>query len=124
MKTKSLLFGLFTLTLFAIGSLVTVLFNTTPSTTDVILLFYVAYFLSVFGVVFFTLFLVSYSRNRSIPPWQSTLGNFRYAAVIGALTTILIVLNSYNLLSWPITIVVAIGLVVAELIWRRRGARA
>lgn len=124
MRTKVLIFALFALTLIALGTLVTVIFNTAPATRDVIWLFYVSLWLTVFGLVFFGLFARNFTRNRTTPPWQSTLAAFRYSVVGATLASVLIALNANNLLTIPNALVVFLALGLAELTWRRRGSTA
>lgn len=122
MKTKALLFTLFAVTLFAVGTLVTVFFNTAPTTRDVIWLFYATFLISTFGLMFFGFFIAAYIKNRAIPAWQTTASCFRYAAILAVLFTVLITLNSHQVLNFASALVIIIALGLAELIWRRKGA--
>ena len=120
MKTKSLLFGLFTITIFAFGVMVTVLFNTAPTSTDVIVLFFASLLLTLFGGIFFGLFFTNYLRFRATPPWQSTLMSFRWAAIVSALIVLVVSMKTYGLLTLPVIIIIAVALLLFELLWRRR----
>jgi len=122
MKTKVLLFSLFTVTLFALGATVTLLFNTSPETREVIWLFYTAYLLSVFGIVFFLLFIWNAIKFHATPPWQTTFSCVRYSLLFAILTSLLLILNANNVLSLPTGLVITAGLIIAELVWRRKAA--
>lgn len=122
MKTKALLFSLFTVTLLAVGTLITVFFNTAPTTRDIVWLFYVSLFVSCFGLIFLGLFLANYIKDRSTPPWQTTLANFRYATIGAIFIAVMLALRSHEVLNFASGIVIIIGLIMAELVWRRKGA--
>ncbi|MEX0594777.1 MAG: hypothetical protein WD157_01610, partial [Patescibacteria group bacterium] len=83
MKTKVLVFLIFTVTLFAIGTLVTILFNMPPDNRSVLAMFYTCVFLLIFGAVFFIGYGVNHYRFQALPPWQQTASVFRYGALLG-----------------------------------------
>ena len=120
MKTKILLFSAFTVTLFAIGVDITVLFNTEPTTRDLIWLFYVATFFSLLGLSFLILYYASYLRFRLTPSAQSIGNALRYATLFGLCVAILIALRANNSLSWLVGIIVVGVMIIADLLWRRR----
>ncbi len=122
MKTKVLLFFLFALTLFAAGTLITLLFNVPPTGWQVLALFYGALFLLIFGLVFFTGYGVNRYRFQALPPWQQTATVSRYGILLGVLTVLCLLVSAYIGLSWPLFIVLLAFIACAELLWRRRKA--
>lgn len=122
MKTKALLFLLFTLTLFAAGTLVTLLFNLPPAGIKTLTLFYGAIFLLIFGLVFFVGYGVNRYRFQALPPWQQTATVSRYGILLGALTVLSLVVSAYIGLSWPLFIVLIALVVFSEVLWRKRKA--
>lgn len=120
MKTKILLFSIFAITLFAIGSAITVLFNTAPTTRDVIWLFYTATLFSLFGLAFLTMYLVSYLRFRLTPSSQTISNSLRYSTLFGLCVVALIALGANNSLNWLIGLIVVGVMIIADLLWRRR----
>jgi|GEM_PF-1911798 len=120
MKTRVLLFLLFTITVFAIGTLVTVLFNTTPSSTGVVALFYTSFFATLFGLIFFSVYGLAYLRLQAIPNWQSTLTALRLGVVGSTLFSVLLAIRSVNLLNLATFIILVILAVAAELVMRKR----
>lgn len=120
MKTKILLFSVFTITLLAIGTVITVLFNTAPETKDVIWLFYTATFFFLSGLAFLVMYLVSYLRFRLTPAAQTIANSLRYSALFGLCVIALIALGANNSLNWLIGLIVIGAMVIADLLWRRR----
>ncbi len=122
MKTKVLLFLLFTLTLFAIGTLITILFNVPPSGTNALVMFYGAIFILIFGLVFFVGYGVNRYRFQALPPWQQTATVSRYGILTGLLAVLSLVVSAYIGLSWPLFIVLIALVVFTEVLWRKRKA--
>lgn len=122
MKTKIIVFSAFTLTLFASATVITTLFNTTPTSRSVLLTFYISSFVAVAGLTFLLTYVVAYAKFRLTPPWQSTLFGLRLSTIVGVLTVLLLLMASYGILSPATTVVVLIIAVLTELVWRRRRA--
>lgn len=120
MKTRALLFFLFTLSVFAIGTVITVLFNTVPTNTEVIALLYLSLFVAVFGAVFFTTYLFSYLRAQALPGWEQTLSSLRLGTVLGAMVITLLAIRSINLLNIPTFIIIVLLTFAAEIMLRRK----
>lgn len=120
MKTRVLLFLLFVVTLFAAGTLVTVLFNTAPNTREIIALFYTALFCTVFGLIFFTSYGVAALRYQGLPDWHSTVASLRLGLVGGLFVGILSAIQSVQLLNTATFIILIILAVAGELMLRKR----
>ncbi len=124
MKTKVLIFLIFTISVFAIGTLITVLFNTAPTSRDVIALFYLALFASIFGVAFFINYGFNYLKFQALPSWNSTAGALRLSTVISVLGCVMLSVRSVKLLNWITFVILIILAVAAELILRRRSIKS
>lgn len=122
MKTRVLLFLIFAIMVFALGTVVTVLFNTAPTSNDIVALFYISLFCTLFGITFFAVYSVSYLRLQALPDWQSTASALRLATVLAALISALLLIRSVNLLNAATFIILIILAVASELILRRRSA--
>lgn len=123
MKSKILIFGLFSVTLFALATTITLLFNTSPDSPKIIVGFFSAIFLTLFGLLYIIFFGFQYLRYRSIAPWQSTLQNIRFS-LIGAMTTVvLLLMSAYEIVTPATLIIVLIIAILTELVWRRRTAK-
>ncbi|QQG50108.1 MAG: hypothetical protein HZB70_00790 [Candidatus Berkelbacteria bacterium] len=120
MKTKVLLFLIFAVTIFALGTVVTVLFNTAPTSADVIALFYLALLVAVFGIIFFATYSFHYLKLQAIPSWQSTIGAMRLGLVGGLLIIALLAIRSVDYLNTATFIVLFLLAIATELILRKR----
>lgn len=122
MKTKVLLFIIFTATLFALGTIITLMFNSPPESASVLAMFYFAVFVLVFGIVFFVGYGVNHSRFQALPPWQQTASVLRYGLLLGLLTVLVVLVSAYVGLSTPLFLVLLSLVVLAEILWRKRKA--
>lgn len=120
MKTKVLLFIIFALSVFAIGTVITVLFNTAPTSADVIALFYVALLVTLFGLIFFSVYSFYYLRLQAIPSWQSTVSALRLGLVGALLAVAILAIRSINYLNTATFIVLCLLAVATELVLRKR----
>lgn len=122
MKTKVLLFIIFTATLFALGTIITLMFNSAPETGSVLTVFYTAVFTLIFGLVFFGGYWINHSRFQALPPWQQTASVLRYGFLLGLLVVLLILVSAYVGLSVPLFLVLLSLIAFAEILWRKRRA--
>jgi len=121
MRTRVLLFAVFTISLFALGVLITTIFNTAPGPFEVLTLFYISFFLTAFGAIFFTLYLRYYlTAPTVIPGWQQTAASFRIAVLISSLLSIMLALQASKLLNLGTVLVLVVAVVLLELVVRRR----
>lgn len=120
MKTKTILFALFAVTLFAIGTTVTLLFNSAPTEQNLISYFFLSLFVSIFGLFFFVALVINFFRFHSTPPWQSTLASGRYSVLLALFLTLSLLLRSYKLWNIATGIVLFVIVVVLDLLWRGR----
>jgi len=121
MKTKVLLFVIFAITLFSLGALITVIFNSQPNTAEVLIMFYLCLFLTVFGVVFYAIFGLLYWREGMVVPgWSGTSTTSRLALIAASMTVISLLLRSYDLLNVATVLVILAGAAIFELSSRRR----
>ncbi len=120
MKTKTILFGLFAITLLAFGTTVTLLFNSAPTEQNLIGYFFLSLFVSLFGAFFFIQLAVNFFRFHATPPWQSTLTSGRYSVLLSLFLTLSLLLRSYKLWNIATGIVLFVIVVVLDLLWRGR----
>ena len=123
MKIKALFFIIFTVTLFALGVLITTLFNTGPVTKDAVILFYASLFLVAFGTLFFTLLLVIYQRTGVIPGRTMSVAVIRGVLVFDFLIVALLALKAEDILTWPNALVLALATSISTVLLRRRVER-
>jgi len=120
MKIKALLFVIFTISLFALGVLVTTLFNTAPATNDAVAMFYASLFIALFGIIFFLLLLFTRLQTQVSPGLAAIKMMLRLAAVFDALIIALLALRSNNVLSWPTAIVLFVVTIIIGVMLKRR----
>jgi hypothetical protein len=120
MKTKSLLFILFTATLFAIGTIITLLFNTAPTETATIATLYISIFVAILGVIFFGFYGYNYYNHASTPPWKSTAASLRWGFLTGCFVVVSLMLSSYSALNTPTFLVLIVATIIVEFVWRKR----
>lgn len=120
MRTRLLIFCMFSLTLFALATLITLIFNTAPVDYQIISAFYVSAVLSVFGLIFLAAYGFVYLRNQSLPSWRVTSTLFRFSFYAGLLSVMSLLLRSYKLLNFATLMVLITALFLAELFLKKR----
>lgn len=121
MKNRILLFTIFTVTLFSLGLLMTVLFNTTPADRSSILLLYCALGLGLIGVIFFAQYITALIAGHSSGSlWQTILSQLRFSTIATALLVTLLLLQASRLLNIASAVVLIVLAIMAELILRKR----
>ncbi len=120
MKIKALLFVIFTIFLFALGVLVTTLFNASPVTPDAVAMLYVSLYLALFGLIFFFI-LINICLLTKVTPGPVTLKTIcRLTLIIDLLLVALLALKAYNVLNWPTSIILALVALIIGVIFKRR----
>ena len=120
MKTRSILFSIFAITLFALGFVVTLLFNSSPTKSATIVEFFAALFICVFGVIFFLLLIANFFRYQATPQWQSTINSSRWAALTAGYAVLGLILSVFRLLNLATALVLLAIFIVVDLLWRGR----
>jgi hypothetical protein len=120
MKTKALLFLIFAVTVFAFGTLITVLFNTAPIGTNVVALLYISLLTTLFGLIFFATYGFFYLRLQAMPSWQATATALRLGSLGATLLVLSLMIRSLNLLNSLTFLILIILTVATELMMRRR----
>jgi len=120
MKTKVLRFLIFVVTLFSIGAIITLLYNYPPSEKNILVIFYLSLFFTIFGVVFFVGYGINQWRYQALPPWQQTASVLRISLLLGLLAILIALVSSYIGLSWPLFLVLLALITLIEVFWRRR----
>lgn len=120
MKIKALLFVIFTIFLFAFGVLVTTLFNTAPVTPDAVAMFYASLALSLFGLIFFVMFVIIRLQTQVYPGLSAIKAMLRQTLVIDILAIALLALKANNVLNWATAIVLTVVAVIIGVILKRR----
>ncbi|MDP3993308.1 MAG: hypothetical protein Q8Q05_03815 [bacterium] len=120
MKTKALLFIIFTIFLFALGVLVTTLFNTAPVTLDAVAMLYASLGLTLYGLIFFILIVVVRLQTQVTPGLSTIKSILRLTFVVDALIISLLALKANDVLSWPTAIVLAVVAMIIGVVMKRR----
>ena len=120
MRLKVIIFAIFTITLFALGVLITTLFNTTPTSNDVITMFYIAAFLTLAGLLFFALYVLKYLRAAGSVGTSGVLSNLRTALVLAVFSVLVMVMQSQSLLNWATAAVLIVAAIISELMLKKR----
>jgi len=120
MKARAALFIVFTLTLFAMGVLITTLFNTAPSTRDALPLFYVSALIFLFGLVFLSSFAFYWFRHRVIPVGLTLNLIIRLSIVTDLFVLALLALEASNVLSWATSLVLLVAAIIGMFIFRKK----
>lgn len=114
------LFFLFTITAFAIASLVLDLFNYDPysSNLSVFINFYVSFFLSVAGIFSFIIYFLKYrvSKDKTINAFF--LPSVRQALLISLAITILLLLRMLQILDWWVGGPLVVAIILLELFFQ------
>ena len=120
MRTKLIIFLIFTFSLASLGLLVTVIFNSPPSGMEVLTLFYSSLFVTLFGLIFFTSYIVQYWRLGGLPTWQQT-SNSLHTGLIGSLVaSILMLLEANDFLNAITAVVIVVGGAIVWLALKKR----
>ena len=120
MKIKPLLFVIFTVSLFALGVLVTTLFNTAPTTTDAITMFFGSLFIALFGVITTILVLWLYLRTRVAVGVAALKSILRQSLIIDCFAIVLLTLKANDVLNWATSVTLAVVALIAALILVKR----
>lgn len=120
MRIKALLFVIFTVFLFALGVLVTTLFNTAPVTPDAVAMFYASLALTLFGLIFFVIFIIVRLQTQITPGLSAIKAMLRLAFIVDALIISLLALKANDVLSWATAIVLAVVAVIVGVVLKRR----
>lgn len=120
MKSRVLVFIIFTISLFALGLLVTTLFNTSPTSLENVLMMYFSLFLTLVGLFFFINYGATYKRMATSPNLTSVWSMLKLALILDVLILTLIFLKSTQVLNAPTTIILMIVAVIVALITKKR----
>lgn len=120
MKVKALLFVIFTIFLFALGILVTTLFNSAPTAPDAVAMFYASLFLALFGLIFFIMLIVMYLKTKVTPGFSTLKTLVGLVLTADALLIALLVLKANEILNWATSIVLALLAVITSVVLKRR----
>lgn len=120
MKVKALLFVIFTICLFSFGVLITTLFNTAPTTNDAVAMFYASLSITLFGVIFFLLMLLSWLQTHVSLGFATLMDILRLAVIIDVLIIALLALEANNVLNWATSVVLVVLTVIVGVVIKRR----
>jgi len=120
MKTRALLFVVFTIALFALGVLITTLFNTSPGTKDALAMFYVSTFLFLFGLVFFGGYAFIWLRAGGAPVGQPVFSLIRSTLIFDLFLLAILLMRSSGVLDWATSAVLLAAAVILTLVIRKR----
>lgn len=122
MKMRVLLFLIFALTLFAVGALIDILFNTSPGSIKVMVAFYAALFFTLAGLVFFSFYSFIYLHIGNLPSRLSTVLQIRLSIYLALWLSSMLALSAYHLLNIISAIVILATLVIFELSLKQSNA--
>lgn len=121
MKTRILLFVIFAVSLFSLGLLLTVLFNSPPKGSNTLLLFYGSFALTITGLAFYAQYITSTITGRIQGSyWKTILDHLRIAIIVSGTVTIMTLLQANRLLNAATALILIFAAVVAELMLKRR----
>lgn len=120
MRIKALLFVIFTVFLFALGVLVTTLFNTAPVTPDAVAMFYASLSLTLFGLIFFIIFIIVRLQTQIIPGLSAIKAMLRQSLVVDILAIAMLALKANNVLNWATAIVLTVVALIIGVVLKRR----
>lgn len=120
MKVRALLFVIFTVCLFALGVLVTTLFNTAPATNDAVAMFYGSLSITLFGLIFFLLIAFTRIQTHVNPGLGALKVMLRASLIIDILVVALLALKANNVLNWATSIVLVLVAIIIGIILKKR----
>jgi len=120
MKPKVLLFGIFTISLFAFGVLITTLFNSAPIATENIIMFYSSLFLSLLGIIFFINYLLVSNKTKTEPSLSTVWSILKLAVITDLLLILLIFLKSKEVLNTATAVTLTVIALIIALVTRKR----
>ena len=120
MKYKLALFSIFTISIFALGVLITTLFNTAPVATENVIMFYISLFLTFFGIIFFLLHLLARRKYGETMSMTILFSLVKTTIIIDLLLIILLFLQSKSVLNLPTAAVLAVAALIIIAINRKR----
>lgn len=120
MKLKVLLFSIFSISLFSLGVLITTISNTAPTSLDVIGMFYVSLFFTLYGIIFFFLLCLAYLRLQAMPPVTQVISLIRLSGLVSLFVIGILAIQSLDLLNIATFLALLAAAVILELVMRRR----
>lgn len=120
MKIKSYLFFVFSITVFAIASVILDLFNYNPyqSGIGVFANFYLSFFLSVTGVLSIIIFFLKIKFKKGEWSQVHLLPSIRQAGLFALSLTVLLILKGLKLLDWWVAGPLVIAIFLLELFFQ------
>ena len=119
MKSRILLFSVFSLSLFAFAVLLTILFNTTPSHPEEIIAFFGSLLFVLFGFITFGFYIFSFYRSKTIPNWSDVLSYVKQSLVLSLGIVLIISLRAYKLINGPSLLILIAGLLIAQFLAKK-----
>lgn len=120
MKTRVFLFFVFVLTTVAFATWLTLLVETSPSSRDVVIAFYLASLGTFAGGIFGIGYLANFWPKRLAPSWAQTVRLLRISCLMAVVLVTLLALQASHLLTVVWALVLIISSIIIELVWRRR----
>ena len=120
MKIKSYLFFLFSVTVFAIASVILDIFNYNPyqSGVGVFVNFYFSFFLSITGVLSIIIFFLKIKLKKGEWSQVHLLPSIRQASLVALSLTVLLVLKGLKLLDWWVAGPLVVSIILLELFFQ------
>ena len=120
MILKRNLFIIFSVTLFAIASLVLDIFNYNPYTSDLSVFanFYASLLISFAGIFGLTIFLVKVKLNKGKWTSEKFLPSLRQGCILSIALTGLLILKGLNVLDWWVGVPLIIAILLLELFFQ------
>lgn len=120
MKQIRNLFFLFTVTLFAVVSVILDVFNYNPfqSSLGVFINFYISFFLGLAGILTIIIYFIKYHFSGNQKIYTSLLPSLRQAGFVSLAFTLLLLLKSLKILDWWVGVPLVIAVVLLELFFQ------
>ncbi|OQA04579.1 MAG: hypothetical protein BWY68_00226 [bacterium ADurb.Bin400] len=115
-------FYLFSVTIFAIASLVLCLYNYNPfvATSAIFVNFYVSLFASLAGVITLILYYIKYFRSKDKLVYATFFPSLRQAVFLSLALTMMLLLKGLDLLDWWIGTSIVMVAILSELFFQTK----
>lgn len=120
MRIKSFIFALFTINLLAAATIITLLFNTKPNATDIIIIFYLCALVFIAITYFLIRLFFIYMKENGLPSWSKITNVLRFGFVISFYLTLALFFQSTGLLNSAVMIALAISAIFTEILLKRK----
>jgi len=119
MKSRATLFTVFSLSLFALATLITIVLNTSPNNPPEIFAFFISLVVALVGIFTFGLYGYGIMKTHSTPGWIEVAGYLKQAIILSIGVTIILALRSYKLINGQSLAILIVGLIIGSLLVKK-----